>query len=420
MTDPAELPEGEPDLPAGIRLPATFASLRHPAYRLYFVGQVVSLVGMWMQNAAQQWVVYDLTGSEAWLGIVGAAGSLPVLLLSMVGGVLADRFSRRRILMATQVASAVPALALGLLIATGRVEVWHIVALAIASGVVSGFDMPARHAFVFEMVGRTDLMNAIALNSAVFHGARVIGPVAAGILIGTVGSGPCFFVNSATYFVLLGALAVMKPGFAVASARADGHGRDPLAGFRLLRQIPGLAGILFVMLLVGVFGWSYVVLLPAFARDVLAVEADGFGVLLAAIGAGAVAGSLAMATVRTVRDGRAWMSGSVLLFALALIGFTWAPGFASSLALLSVTGFGLTAFFSLANTLFQSAVDDEVRGRAMGLYSLVFGLMMPVGALQAGMVAEALGPAWAVRIGAFVCLAVAAGGFAWLPRTLKR
>lgn len=420
MTDPAELPERQPDLPAGIRLPATFASLRHPAYRLYFVGQVVSLVGMWMQNAAQQWVVYDLTGSEAWLGIVGAAGTLPVLLLSMVGGVLADRFSRRRILMATQVASAVPALALGLLIATGRVEVWHIVALAVASGVVSGFDMPARHSFVFEMVGRADLMNAIALNSAVFHGARVIGPVVAGLLIGTVGSGPCFFVNSATYFVLLGALAIMRPGFSLASGRADGHGHDPFAGFRLLRQIQGLAGILFVMLLVGVFGWSYVVLLPAFAREVLAVEADGFGVLLAAIGTGAVAGSLTMATVRSVRDGRAWMSGAILLFALALVGFSWAPGFASSLVFLSVTGFGLTAFFSLANTLFQSAVDDAVRGRAMGLYSLVFGLMMPVGALQAGMVAEALGSAWAVRIGAFVCLAVAAGGFAWLPRRLGR
>ncbi|MDD5306122.1 MAG: MFS transporter [Deltaproteobacteria bacterium] len=389
-------------------LARAFASLRHRNYRIYFAGQLVSLTGMWMQSAAQSWLVYELTRSKVMLGIVGAAGALPVLFFSTYGGLLADRVPRRRILVVTQVASSALALTLGTLAVTGLLEVWHIVTLAVLLGAVNGFDMPARNTFVVDLVDRRDLMNAIALNSSAFHGTRIIGPAVAGLVMAAVGPGPCFIANGLSYTAALLALAALRLDARAAPRSRRGGAAE---GFRVVAQAPGLPVLFALTLVVGVFGWSYVVLLPAFATDVLRVGERGYGVLMAASGVGSVIGSLVVASVRDARHGRMVLSLAVGVFSPAVFAFASSTDFTVSLVLLGATGMGMTAFFSTANTLIQTAVKDDVRGRVMGIYALTFGLMMPLGALEAGGIAHAIGAPATVRIGAAVC--AAAGVFTY-------
>jgi MFS family permease len=391
----------------------TFSSLRHRNYRIYFAGQLVSLTGMWMQSAAQSWLVYGLTHSKAMLGVVGAAGSLPILFFSTYGGVLADRVPRRRILVATQLASCALALTLGTLALTGLLEVWHIVTLAVLLGVVNGFDMPARNTFVIDLVERPDLMNAIALNSSVFHGTRIVGPAVAGLVMAAVGPGPCFLANGLSYTAALLALAALRLDAPPAPpARRDGAG----LGFRVVAATHGLPALFALTLVVGIFGWSYVVLLPAFAADVLRVGERGYGFLMAASGVGSVIGSLAVASVRDARYGRMVISLAIGLFCPAVFAFASSTDFTLSLVLLGAAGMGMTSFFSTANTLIQTSVSDDVRGRVMGIYALTFGLLMPLGALEAGGIAHAIGAPAAVRIGAVVCAVAGALSYHHLRR----
>jgi MFS family permease len=399
----------------------TFASLRHRGYRLYFTGQVVSLVGMWMQSAAQSWLVYDMTGSKAMLGVVGMVGTVPIVAFSTWGGILADRLSRRRILVATQFAASALALVLGLLATADAagildLEVWHILVLAGLLGVVNGFEMPARQAFVVEMVGRADMTNAIALNSAAFHGARIVGPAVAGLVVGAVGPGPCFLLNAASFWATVAALVairldVIEPRNGPSRARAT-------EGFRVAARNTEVAILLAQTFMIGMFGWSYVVLLPAFARDVHGADATGYGVMMSASGVGSMIGSLFVAWGRDARRGRQVLNASIALFAPAVFGFATTGSYALSLVLIGLTGMGLSAFFASANTLIQGAVPDEVRGRVMGVYTLVFGAMMPLGAVVAGGLAEAIGAPATVRIGAAVCAATGIAG--WLLRRRLR
>ncbi len=398
----------------------TFASLRHPAYRIYFAGQFFSLVGTWMQSAALAWLVYDLTGSKAMLGLVSLVGSIPTLLLSTWGGVLADRYPRRTILVVCQIALALQAMALAALVLTEGIHIAHLMVLAAVLGAVTGIEMPARQAFVIEMVGRKDLMNAIALNSSVFHAARLLGPATAGLLIGAVGAGYCFLANGLSYGAIVAALLAMRltgeiPG------RAEGSAWFlATEGFRAVARMPGVVAMLVLLLVVGIFGWSYVILMPAIARDDLGAGPEGYGILMSAVGAGSVVGALTIASLREVRDGRIVVAGSVLLFVVSMAVLSGTRHFWVALAALPLAGFALTAFFSATNTLVQSAVPDEIRGRVMGVYTFVVAAMMPLGSLQAGALAEALGQAVTIRIGAGICAAAALAALKWMPRDIRR
>ncbi len=393
----------------------TFASLSHRNYRIYFIGQFISLVGMWMQSAAQSWLVYDLTRSEAMLGAVGVAGSIPVLVFSIWGGVVADRFPRRRTLIVCQSVFALLATILATLVLTGVVQVWHILVMATLGGIVAGVEMPSRQAFVIEMVGRHDLMNAIALNSSVFHAARILGPAVAGIVIAVWGTGLCFLANALSYGAVLAALLVMRLDVAAPVPSRDSVLRQATEGFRVVARAPRVAGLLMLMLAVGVFGWSYVVLLPALARDVLGTDADGYGWMMSSTGLGSVVGALWIAATRDIRSGRFLVAGSISLFALSALALSWVTSLPLAIVLLAPAGMGLTAFFSGTNTLIQSSIDDSVRGRVMGVYTLVYGMLMPAGAFFAGTLAELTSTPIAIRVGASICLVTAIIAFVRRP-----
>ena len=387
-----------------------FRSLRHRDYRVYFWGSLVSLIGSWMQNAAQAWLVYELTGSKVWLGLVSMLSTLPILLVSLWGGALADRVPRRRILLVTQGVSGLLALALAIVVGVGVVQVSHILVLAFLLGVVMGYDMPARQAFVVDLVGRVDLGNAIALNAAVFHGARVVGPAVAGVLIAWMGPTPCFVLNGLSFGAVTAALMALRLDGISDQSRPAREGEGLLSGFGLVWRTPGLPTLMGLALIMGVFGWSYTVLMPAFARDVLGVGPTGYGWLMSVNGLGSVLGSLLVAWIPQGRALR-WLNvWSIALFAVATFGFASVSSFPTALAFLGVSGVGLSAFFSSNNTLIQISVDDAVRGRVMGVYTAVFGAMLPLGALEAGTLAEWIGPQDTVRLGVAVCLAAVVFG----------
>ncbi len=405
-------------LPIGLR--RTFASLRHPAYRIYFTGQFFSLIGTWMQSAALSWLVYELTGSKVMLGLVGLVSSVPMVLLSTWGGILADRYPRRTILLICQIALSIQAFALAILVLTQGIHIAHLMVLAGMLGIVSGIEMPARQAFVVEMVGRPDLMNAIALNASVFHAARILGPAVAGLLIGSLGAGWCFLANGISYGAIIAALLAMHLSVPPARKASGSAWSQASEGFRVVLRTPGVVALLALLLLVGIFGWSYVILMPAIARDDLGVGPEGYGLLMSAAGVGAVAGALLVAFLGEVKDGRAVVSGSVIMFALSIAVVSFTTNFTVALVALVPAGFSLTAFFSSTNTMIQSSVSDEVRGRVMGVYTLVFASMMPLGSLQAGSLAEILGSATTIRIGASVCTLAALAALKWMPRNMSR
>lgn len=401
--------------------PSIFASLRHRNYRLFFFGQMISLVGLWMHNAAQSWLVYEMTGSKSMLGLTMVAETLPIFLFSTWGGVLADRYPKRRILYVTQSIEALLALILAVLVFTGTVQVWHIMTLAVILGINSGFEAPARQSFTIEMVGREDLMNAIGLISSVFHGARIVGPAMAGLIIAAWGTGICFLVNGLSFGALLAALASMRMLPDVSKGQGDTglSWRHTLAGFAVVRRTPGVLPLMMLTLVMGVFGWPYVVLMPAIAKDNFGVGADGFGVLMSASGIGSVIGALGLASARRVRDGRLVLAVSMLTFSVATVAFSQIHSYIVALFVLVPIGVGMTTFFSGTDALIQTSVGDEVRGRVMGVQALVWGAMMPAGSFLAGTFADILGSGMTVLVGAVV---VGCGGIAALfiiPRGLK-
>jgi MFS family permease len=397
------------------RLPTTFTALRHRNYRLFFGGQLVSLVGTWMQSVAQGWLVYKLTGSALALGLVSAAGQAPMLVLSLVGGAVADRVAKRRLLIVTQSLLAGFAACLGLLTAFGVVRPWHVALLAALSGTAGAFDVPTRQAFISEIVGDEDLMNAIALNSTVFHGARVIGPTIAGVLVATVGMAACFLINSVSYLGVIAALAAMRVPPRVAASHGEGLWRHLVAGVRYAGRTPVVAAILALVATFSIFGLPYAVLLPVYARDVHGVGPQGLGMLYAASGAGAVVGALGLATFSRTRRRTILALAGLATFALAVTAFGWAPRFAFALVCLVVSGGAGLTFMASCNTLLQSTAPDELRGRLMGIYSFVFLGLAPFGALQAGALAQRFGAPRTITIGALVCLVAVVVAVALVP-----
>jgi MFS family permease len=379
---------------------------RHRNYRLFFTGQAISLVGFWMQAIAQSWLVYRLTDSPFLLGLVAFAAQAPVLFVSPFAGVIADRLDRRRILFVTQGAMMASACMLAAFTLTGAVQVWHIIALAALSGTANAFDVPTRQSFTIEMVGRADLPRAIALNSIMFNGARLIGPAIAGLLVAAVGEGWCIALNGASYIGVLIGLSMMR--IERSPARAPSHPLTDLReGFVYVTTHRQMRTLLLLLASSSLFGTSYLTLMPVFARDILHGGSDALGYLMAAVGAGALIGALCVPRVPV-----AWLSKVPFLaaacFGVALIAFSQSTNFALSLALLVPAGFGMMMMGISTNTLVQGSVDDAMRGRVMAYYVMAFIGMVPLSALAAGALSHEIGAPDTLAVGGALTVVAAA------------
>lgn len=387
----------------GVTWRHTFRALRHRNYRLFFWGQLVSLIGTWMQQTAMSWFVYEITGSKFLLGAVAAVGSAPMMLFSIWGGALADLYPKRSILVMTQSAQMICAFLLAAGAWAGFARPIFIIVIAALNGVAMGFDMPARQAFTVEMTSREDLLNAISLNSSIVNGARVVGPSVAGVLIGAVGVTMCFFLNGVTFIAVIAGLLMMRLPPFHRPTHLPSAGEHAWNGIVYSVQHQRVRTILLLFLAVGVFGWSYAVLMPAFAKDVLGRGPNGYGLLMSASGTGALAGALIVATWGHVLTPRKLALGGLWLFSVALLVFSLMRNFYAALVFLFIAGFGMLLFFSTSNTVLQTIVPDEMRGRVMGVWALVFGAMIPLGSVEAGAVAHWFGTPFALAFGAIVC-----------------
>jgi MFS family permease len=395
----------------------TFAALRHRNFRLFFVGQLVSLIGTWMQNTAQSWLVYQLTGSKLLLGIVAAAGSAPMLLFSLWGGSVADRQPKRTVLLWTQSAMLVLAFALAALVWGGGVRPWHILVLAALGGVAMAFDMPARQAFMVEMTSREDLMNALSLNSSIVNGARVVGPAVAGLLMAHVGLAACFFCNGLSFVAVISGLLLMRLPRFIPPVQPESNWQHALDGFAYVAKHRRVRTLLLLFGVVGIFGWSYSVLLPAFATDILRVGSREYGVLRSANGIGALCGALTVAAYGDYLHRRLLVFGGLGLFSAMLLLLAVTRNYYLALVFMAIAGWGMLLYFSTTNTLIQLSVEDGMRGRVMGIWALVFGGMLPVGGLEAGTLSHWFGVPWTVASGAVVCGAAALVTWLYVRRT---
>lgn len=382
-----------------------FSAVRHRNFRLYWIGQIVSLVGTWMQTVSQPWLVLLLGGSPIQLGLVLALQFAPSLALAPLGGVLADRVDKRRLLLVTQSIASLQALVLFALTVTGVVQIWHIMLLALAIGFVNALDMPVRQSFAAELVPREDLINAITLNSASFNLARVIGPAVAGITLAFFGPAFNFAINAVSYLGVLIALRRMDPATMQALVRPERHPsiRSSLSeGIRYALRTPTVLWPLVLLAGVGTFGMNFQTLLPLFARYTLHLDADGFGALFATMGVGSLLGSLSLAFLGSRRP-LVWMIlGGATSFVIfeALLGISRAP----VAAFLMVVFVGLSSMLMVntINVTVQRSVPDELRGRVMALYVTVFAGSTPIGGLIAGTIAQVYGPPAGFLVGAGV------------------
>jgi MFS family permease len=401
------------DKPRSLSLSQTFAALKHRNYRLFFFGQLTSLIGTWMQNVSQPWLVYQLTGSPFYLGIVSFATAVPVLFLSLWAGVFIDRVPKRKLLLITQTCAMLQAFLLAADVFLGWIQPWHIVIFAFILGTVNAFDAPTRQAFVIEMVGREDLQNAIGLNSANFQLSRIIGPTIAGILLAVVGPAWCFFLNGVSKSAVILGLWVMnvKP---LVGVKSDAH---PLVqmreGLSFIRHNQVVLTLLAMVAVTNIFAFGYSALMPAFARDVLEQGPEGLGLLSAAVGVGALIGALTVASLGNFQHKGVLLTLGNVFFPVMVLLFAWSKIFSLSMAILVAAGLGFMIQNAMSNTLIQTAVPDSLRGRVMSVYMLVFQGFFPIGSLMAGAIAERYGVPIGAAFGGTIALMA---GLFWLRR----
>jgi MFS family permease len=391
----------------------TLRALRHRNFQLFFSGQLISLTGTWMQSVAQAWLVYSMTKSALLLGTVGFASQIPVFLVAPFGGITADRVNRQRLVIATQSCSMILAGILAWLTLSGRVHVWHIFLLAGLLGVVNAFDIPGRQAFLIDMVGKEDLMNAIALNSSMFNGARVIGPAVAGILVARIGEGWCFAANSVSYIAVLIGLLLMKVR-SVPRISNRSPMEDIIEGFRWVNQTKIIRSLLFLIGLVSLVGMPYTVLMPVFADKILHGGARGLGILMGATGVGALFGALTLAAKTGIKGLGRWVTITCATLGISLFLFSFSTSFWLSAALLLPCGYSMMLQMACSNTLIQTIVPDHLRGRVMSLYSMMFMGMAPFGAFFGGALANRIGAPMTVAVGGIACVL----GAIWFGRAL--
>ena len=387
----------------GVSWRRTFSAFQYRNYRLYFWGQLVSLIGTWMTSTAQGWLVYQLTGSKALLGIVAAAGTAPMLVFSTWGGWAADRFPKRSVLICTQIAMMILAFVFAGLVWSGIIRPWEIIVLGLFGGVAMAFDMPARQSFVVEIASREDLMNAISLNSAMFNGARIVGPAIAGFLMAKVGIALCFFIDGVSFLAVLAGLLMMRLPPHAPGAASGGRARAIARRFSLrLESRPGPDHFCalrdrrdFRLVLLGADA--------GLCARRSASRRTRLRLLLGASGVGALIGALTTATFGTGISPRKLAFGGVWLFSSMLLIFSFNRNLTIAMLCLAGTGFGMMLFFSTSNTTVQTIVPDEMRGRVMGIWALIFGGMIPFGSLEAGALAHYVGTSATLAIGAGIC-----------------
>ncbi|HOW42064.1 MAG TPA: MFS transporter [Candidatus Omnitrophota bacterium] len=405
-----------PSDPLGLQI--AFRALRYRNFRLFFGGQIISLTGTWMQQMAMGWMVYRLTHSPLMLGIVGFVSQIPSFVLSPFAGVLADHFNRHRIIIITQVLSMLQASILAFYVLTGTISIAKIIVLGAFLGLINAVDIPARHSFLFEMIdNKEDLGNAIALNSMMFNAARLIGPSVAGVLIGLWGEGFCFLLNGLSFLAVIGALLLMR-----LRPRPHNHlNGQPLQklqeGFRYAFGFAPIRSILFLVATVSLMAMSVTVLMPVFARDILGGGAHTLGFLVGATGLGALSGAIFIASrEKPIGLSRLMPVSSGLFFGLGMVVFSFSRNVGLSMLVLFFTGLGLMIHMVLCNTVLQTIVDDDKRGRVMSLYTMAFMGMATFGSLLGGSLASKIGSANTVRLGALVCMLISGIFFLQLPR----
>jgi len=389
------------------RWPESLRALRHRNYRLFFSGQLISLIGTWMDQVAGSWLVYRLTGSALLLGTVAFASQISVFLLAPIGGALADRLDRRKILICTQSSMMLLTFMLAWLTLSHRIHIWQVVTLAALTGVVNAIDLPARQAFVVDMVARADLVNAIALNSSMFNGARIVGPALAGIVVAAIGEGWCFFANGVSFLAVIAGLALMK----IVRRRMAIEG-SPLEtiieGFKFVAQTGPVRALMMLLGLVSFTAMPFAVLMPLFADKILHGGAQALGLLMGCSGVGALCGALTLAMRKTLKGLSLWVAVSCAGFGLALLVFAFSRMLWLSALLLVPAGFCMMIQMASSNTLIQSMVPDRLRGRVMSVYAMTFMGMAPLGSLLAGSLAHKLGAPMTVGIGGVAAIAGAA------------
>jgi len=383
-----------------------FRSLEYRNYRLFFSGQSISLIGTWMQRIALPWLVYNLTGSALLLGVVSFAGQIPTFLLAPIAGVITDKVSRYKVLLITQIFSLLQAAVLAVLTLTGVTQLWHIVALSILLGCINAFDVPSRHAFVIEMVEKKeDLGNAIALNSLMFNGARLIGPSVAGLMLATTGEGVCFLINAISYvFVIISLLEMKVPKKEI--LRKEGNmlkdlkeGLDYTFGFSPIKYLILLLGIVSLM------GTSYQVLMPVYAKEILLGGSDTFGFLMSAAGLGALLGALYLASRETLLKLGRIIPSAAALFGAGLVAVSFTRFFPLTILLMVFIGLGMMLHTASSNTIIQTITDDDKRGRVMSFYTMAIMGTAPFGSLLAGFLAKTIGTPATIFTSGIACLA---------------
>lgn len=374
-----------------------FRALQHRNFQLFFAGQLVSLIGTWMQSTAQLWLVYKLTNSAALLGVFGFVNQIPILLLASIGGYVGDRYNRHRGVIATQTAAMILAFVLAALTLTGVIRnmglrgAWVIIFIAFLVGIVNAFDVPIRQAFLVQMVGKEDLPNAIALNSSIFNGARVVGPAIAGFAIAWIGEGWCFFLNGVSFLAVILALLAMRLQPVAKKPSTDSPLQSLVQGFRFAMSDLPIRSALLLLSWLSLLGLQYSVFLPIFAEDILHGGARGLGLLMSSAGVGAVLGALHFAARTEFKGLARWIAGTSMSCAIGLVLFSESRVFWMSMVVLFVVGFSATVQMAATNTIIQSRVPDELRGRIMAVYATMFMGVQPIGSLLAGGIAKRIG-----------------------------
>jgi MFS family permease len=392
-------------------------SLQHRNYRLFFGGQGISLIGTWMQQIALGWLVYRLTDSAFLLGLVSFAGQIPTFILASFAGVLADRYNRHKIIIITQTLAMIQAAILAVLTLTNTIQIWHIISLSVFVGIVNAFDMPTRQSFVIDLVDdKSDLPNAIALNSSMFNTARLVGPTIAGILISVLGEGLCFLLNSISYIAVIIALLMMHIVPKMETIKKEKVLKGLKEGLKYAYNFKPIRFLLVFLGLVSLTGIPYTVLMPIFARDILKGNANTLGFLFGAVGIGALVGAIYLASRKTVLGLGRWIAIASGIFAMALILFSLSQNLILSLVLMLFTGFGMMVHMASTNTLLQTLVEDDKRGRIMSLYVMAFMGTAPLGSLIAGILASKFGASYTILSGGIICFLGVIAYAKYLPK----
>ena len=385
-----------------------FKSLKHRNFRLFFLGQIISVTGTWLQLTAMPWLVYHITSSTILLGLVGFLSQIPILLIAPFAGAVADRYNRRKILIITQSLAMAQAITLGLLTVSGKVQIWHIFILAVFIGFVNAFDMPTRQIFLHEMVGKEDLTNAITLNSFIFNGARLVGPAIAGILIASFGEGLCFILNGISFFAVIAALYFIKPFSIISYSNNNNMSifQELILGIKYIRRTRIVIYILLLISVVGVIGVFPTILMPVFVKNIFKLDSTGLGIFMSSIGIGAFIGTIGIAYNSGKKSIKKIIIDSALFLGLFVVAFGLSKNIILSIVFLVLTGYFMVSQMVLSNTFLQLTVPDEMRGKIMGFFTMSFIGLAPLGSILAGFLASKLSAPITVAIGGIVCIII--------------